>query len=251
MEIKGTQVIPAPRTEVWNALNDTAILKACLPGCESVEQQGEGAFRVVVAAVIGPLRARFNGTLRMTEANPPQSCVMVFEGQGGAVGFGKGSTTVTLTDTSGGTELAYSAEAQIGGKLAQVGSRLIDNVAKKMSDDFFKAFRKQLAPVAAGEGSASPVVSAAPVLTSRSGGKPAQADGGHNGTSSTSDTRPPVLAPQAEAPRPAAATATPPRASASSAAVATNGPILVPGWWLGVAMLLGVFASFAGAHWMH
>lgn len=245
MEINGTQLIPASRTEVWSALNDTAILKKCLPGCESVEQTGEGAFRVVVAAVIGPLRARFNGTLRMTDANPPQSCVMVFEGQGGAVGFGKGSTSVKLTETSGGTELTYSAEAQIGGKLAQVGSRLIDNVAKKMSDDFFKAFRKQLAPVTAGEASADPVGSAAAVFASTSGNKPVPAADGDN------DTRPRTPAPQTEAVRPATATATPSRASAPSAAAAANGPFLVPGWWLGVAMLLGVFASFAGAHWMH
>ncbi|WP_069638479.1 CoxG family protein [Burkholderia sp. PAMC 26561] len=248
MEINGTQLIPAPRAEVWRALNDTAVLKQCLPGCESVEKTGEGAYRLVMAVVIGPLRARFNGTLRMTEANPPQSCVMVFEGQGGAVGFGKGSTNVTLTETSAGTELTYSAQAQIGGKLAQVGSRLIDNVAKKMSDDFFAAFRKQLAPATAAEAPAGPAVRAASGSASTAGTEPAQAFNGNNGTGG--GTKAPVVVPQAEAARAAAATATPPRA-APSAAAAANGPFVVPGWWLGVAMLLGVFASFAGAHWMH
>src|ERR1700712_5208349 len=144
MEIAGTQLIPAARLAVWDALNDPAVLKRCLPGCESVERTSAEEFKVIVAAAIGPLRARFNGVLRMTEAQPPQSCVMVFEGQGGAVGFGQGAATVALREAEGGTtELAYTAKAQVGGKLAQVGSRLIDSVAKKMSDDFFKAFLKQ------------------------------------------------------------------------------------------------------------
>jgi carbon monoxide dehydrogenase subunit G len=251
MEINGTQVIPASRMEVWNALNDPTILKQCLPGCESVEQSGEGAFRVVVATAIGPLRARFTGTLRMTEANPPQSCVMVFEGQGGAVGFGKGSTTVALSETSGGTELTYSAQAQVGGKLAQVGSRLIDGVAKKMSDDFFKAFRKQLAPDVADEALAASAAVKEAVMASR--GKPARAagsDGADTGNIAHIAT-PSTVAPQSGTPRPAAVAplqAAP--VAASGAGAATGGAVVVPGWWLGVAMLLGVFASFAGAHWM-
>ena len=242
MEINGTQVIPASRMEVWNALNDTTILKRCLPGCESVEQSGEGAFRVVVATAIGPLRARFTGTLRMTEANPPQSCVMVFEGQGGAVGFGKGSTTVALSETTAGTELSYSAQAQVGGKLAQVGSRLIDSVAKKMSDDFFKAFRQQLAPAATGEAVAV------------SSGRPARAaanTGAQAGASTAHGAMPSPVVPQSAAPHAAAVMplqALP--APASGTATAAGGAFVVPGWWLGVAMLLGVFASFAGAHWM-
>ena len=101
-------------------------------------------FKVVITAAIGPLKAKFNGTLNVTEANAPHSCVLIFEGQGGAVGFGKGSSSVTLKPVDGGTELTYSAQAHVGGKLAQIGSRLIDSVAKKMSDDFFKAFNKEL-----------------------------------------------------------------------------------------------------------
>ena len=146
MEILGQQLIAAPRQRVWDALNDPVILKASLPGCESVERVTPEEFRVVIKTAIGPLKARFQGSLKLTEALPPASCVMQFEGQGGAVGFGKGTATVTLKEAPEGTELSYEAKAQIGGKLAQVGSRLIDSVAKKMADDFFKAFQNELSP---------------------------------------------------------------------------------------------------------
>lgn len=174
MEITGTQLIAAKRDEVWNALNDPAVLRKCLPGCESVDRSAADEFKVVVVSAIGPLRARFNGMLRLTEVQAPSSCVMVFEGQGGAVGFGKGSSAVTLQEKDGHTQLSYSAQAQVGGKLAQVGSRLIDSVARKMSDDFFKAFHRQFeAPeavavaspraVPAGAGAAAPAVAPAGV----------------------------------------------------------------------------------------
>lgn len=149
MELSGTQVIAAPRAAVWQALNNPEVLKACLPGCESVVLASPEEFRVVVVTSIGPLRARFNGVLRMTDVVAAESCVMVFEGQGGAIGFGKGTATVGLRDVPEGTELTYTSKAQVGGKLAQVGSRLIDSVAKKMTDDFFKAFKNHLVPEAA------------------------------------------------------------------------------------------------------
>jgi len=147
MEILGSQVIPADKQTVWNALNNPAVLKNCLPGCESVELTAPDQFKVAITTAIGPLKAKFKGTLQVTEANPPESCILVFEGQGGAVGFGKGSSKVTLTTVENGTELSYNAQAHVGGKLAQIGSRLIDSVAKKMSDDFFKAFNRELSPV--------------------------------------------------------------------------------------------------------
>jgi carbon monoxide dehydrogenase subunit G len=171
MQITGSQSIAAPRHQVWAALNDPTILKGCLPGCESVEHVSPELFRVVVVSAIGPLRAKFNGNLRLTQAQPPASCVMVFEGQGGAVGFGKGQATVELLDVGGATELRYSAQAQVGGKLAQIGSRLIDSVARKMSDDFFEAFRKLVVPTS------SPSVIAeadtvTPAVAERSSGLP-------------------------------------------------------------------------------
>lgn len=144
MEILGSQIIPASQQAVWDALNSPDVLKKCLPGCESVELISPDLFQVLITAAIGPLKAKFKGTLHVTEINAPQSCVLVFEGQGGAVGFGKGSSSVTLKAVEGGTELTYSAKAHVGGKLAQIGSRLIDSVAKKMSDDFFKAFNQEL-----------------------------------------------------------------------------------------------------------
>lgn len=167
MQITGTQSIAAPRDQVWLALNDPDILKGCLPGCESVERVTPELFRVVVVSAIGPLRAKFNGNLRLTQALPPQSCVMVFEGQGGAVGFGKGQATVELDEVGNTTELRYSAQAQVGGKLAQIGSRLIDSVARKMSDDFFEAFRKLVAPTP----SAPVPVEAAPAISVAGQGK--------------------------------------------------------------------------------
>lgn len=146
MEITGTQSIAAPRPAVWDALNDAAVLKRCLPGCESVEKTETGEFRLVVVSAIGPLKARFKGMLRLTETDAPKSCVMVFEGQGGAVGFGKGTAQVELRDAGAATDLHYVAQLQVGGKLAQVGSRLIDSVAKKLSDEFFVAFGELFVP---------------------------------------------------------------------------------------------------------
>jgi carbon monoxide dehydrogenase subunit G len=146
MEILGQQLISAPRQKVWNALNDPLILKECLPGCESVEQLSPEEFRVIIKTAIGPLKARFQGSLKISEAKVPEFCVMHFEGQGGAIGFGKGTASVTLKEAADGTDLSYEAKAQIGGKLAQVGSRLIDSVAKKMADDFFKAFQIAVGP---------------------------------------------------------------------------------------------------------
>ena len=146
MEILGQQLISAPRQKVWDALNDPLILKQCLPGCESVEQLSPEEFRVVIKTAIGPLKAHFQGSLKISEAKVPESCVMHFEGQGGAIGFGKGTASVTLKEATDGTDLTYEAKAQIGGKLAQVGSRLIDSVAKKMADDFFKAFQIAVGP---------------------------------------------------------------------------------------------------------
>lgn len=226
MEIIGKQVIPVPRDVVWAALNNPEVLKACLPGCESVELTAPNEFKVAIKTVIGPLRARFQGSLRMSEVDAPSSCLMHFEGQGGAVGFGKGSANVALRDTPEGTELAYEARAQVGGKLAQVGSRLIDSVAKKMTDDFFKAFRMQLVPAEAAPDSATDKA-AAPVAASA----PAAASTGASHGASAS-------AP-AGAPSPANVHAHP------------HDTTLVPGWWLAPAALLGAFIAIAAGRWMH
>lgn len=175
MKITGTQIIATTRQKVWDALNDPDILKKSLPGCESVERTSAGEFKVIMTATVGPLRARFNGVLKMSGIRAPESCTMVFEGQGGAVGFGKGNSSVTLTELHGQTELTYTTDAQVGGKLAQVGSRLIDSVARKMADDFFNAFKAQLAgattAVAKGPASqaGSPAINSGPLDTTAGG----------------------------------------------------------------------------------
>jgi uncharacterized protein len=141
MELSNTRTVPLPRPVVWAALNDPAVLKDCLPGCESLEADGEHAWRVVMAARVGPVSARFNGRMSMTDIREPETYTLQFDGQGGAAGFARGDARVTLTPVAGDqTEMSYVAKAQIGGKLAQIGSRLVDGAAAKMADDFFARF---------------------------------------------------------------------------------------------------------------
>ena len=146
MEMTGEQLIPLPQQSVWEALNNPEILKACIAGCESMERVSDTEYKVTLSAAVGPVKARFNGKLLLTELNPPTSYSLAFEGSGGAAGFGKGGASVRLSPEGSGTRLSYSAKATVGGKLAQIGSRLIDGVAKKMSDDFFVKFNQTLSP---------------------------------------------------------------------------------------------------------
>lgn len=230
MEITGTQTIAAPRQLVWDALNDPDILKRSLSGCVSVDRISTEEFKVVMAAAIGPLRARFNGALKMSDVNAPESCTMVFEGQGGAVGFGKGNSTVKLTELNGLTELTYSAEAQVGGKLAQVGSRLIDSVARKMADDFFKAFKAQLA---GGPEEGQATAAAAPGATAVD--QPAAPKG-------EAPAQLPVEVAASSAPGvPASVAARTPPVVASAPSV-----VMVPGWWLAIAAAMGSIATLSG-----
>jgi carbon monoxide dehydrogenase subunit G len=146
MDMTGEQLIALPQQRVWEALNDPAVLKACIPGCESMEKVSDNEYRVVMSATVGPVKAKFSGKLLLSDLKPPNSYALAFEGSGGAAGFGKGSSTVTLSPAEGGTRLAYTAHATVGGKLAQVGSRLIDGVARKMADEFFAKFKQALVP---------------------------------------------------------------------------------------------------------
>ena len=145
MEMTGEQLIPVPQAEVWRALNDPEVLKACIAGCEAIERVSDTEYRVIMVASVGPVKAKFNGKLVLSDLNPPNSYSLSFEGSGGAAGFGKGGAQVSLKTEGAGTRLTYSAKASVGGKLAQVGSRLIDGVARKMADDFFTAFNEKLA----------------------------------------------------------------------------------------------------------
>ena len=158
MELKGERLIPATVDATWAALNDPGVLKGCIAGCESLERSGDDAYQAVVAVRVGPVSARFKGNLQMTNIQAPTSYTINFDGQGGVAGFGKGSADVSLAPEGAQTKLSYSAHAQVGGKMAQVGSRLIDAAAGKITDDFFKAFEATLQ--AASQGAAVPAVTA-------------------------------------------------------------------------------------------
>ncbi len=150
MEMTNTRIVPAPPAAVWTALNDPETLKASIPGCESMERIGDDEWRAVMAAKVGPVSARFSGTMRMTESTPPTGYTLKFEGQGGAAGFANGEAKVSLAPTEGGqTALTYAVKAQVGGKLAQIGSRLIDGAAAKIAEEFFERFSRQVAPAGA------------------------------------------------------------------------------------------------------
>jgi uncharacterized protein len=144
MEMTGEQLIPLPQAATWEALNDPAVLKHCIPGCESIERVTDNEYEVVLTAKVGPVNAKFKGKMTVSDADPPRAYTLVFEGQGGAAGFAKGQASVALTPEATGTRLAYTAKASVGGKLAQVGSRLIDGVAKKLAEHFFAAFNKRV-----------------------------------------------------------------------------------------------------------
>ena len=146
MQLVGERLIPAPLDRTWAALNDPEILKSCIAGCESLERTGDNAFAALVAVKVGPVSARFKGSLQMTKVQPPTGYTIVFEGQGGAAGFGKGSADVTLAAEGDATRLRYTAQAQVGGKMAQIGSRLVDATAGKLTDDFFRCFEERLRP---------------------------------------------------------------------------------------------------------
>ena len=149
MEMTGEQFIRAAQAEVWRGLNDPEVLKACISGCESIERLSDTEYAVVTTAAIGPVKAKFRGKLLLADLVPPNSYSLFFDGQGSAAGFGKGSARVSLAAEGAGTRLSYAVKAQVGGKLAQIGSRLIDGVAKKLADDFFTAFNQKIAGPAA------------------------------------------------------------------------------------------------------
>jgi carbon monoxide dehydrogenase subunit G len=140
MKITGERVLVVPVAVAWNSLFDPVILRQCIPGCESVVQETDILYKVTLVTSIGPLRAKFSGTLEMVNMQPPSTCQLIFEGTGGAVGFAKGTSDVSLEEWDGGTKLLFSADTQISGKLSQIGSRLIDSVAKKLSGEFFDKF---------------------------------------------------------------------------------------------------------------
>ncbi len=140
MEMQASRQLAVTQQQAWDALNDPAVLKVCIPGCDKVEATGENQYAIGMALKIGPVSAKFKGNIELSDIQPPVSYKLTFEGQGGPAGFGKGSAAVVLTANATGCELAYSVQASVGGKVAQLGQRLIDGAAKSMAEDFFKRF---------------------------------------------------------------------------------------------------------------
>jgi len=166
MEMVGERCIPIAREALWEFLNDVNALKECIPGCESIEQLSAFENLVTLVATVGPVKARFKGKMRLENLNPPASYRIVFEGAGGAAGFCKGEALVNLNETASDTTLCYAVKAQIGGKLAQLGSRLIDAAAQKITNDFFASVI-QLVCAQSAAASASSVPTAADEPNSR------------------------------------------------------------------------------------
>jgi len=148
MEQAGEHRIAAPRERVWAALNDPEVLKRCIDGCESLERIDDHSFRAVVRARLGPVNAAFTGEVALKDVDPPNGYTLEVGAKGGPAGFANGTARVRLTDDGADTVLAYTAEGRVGGKLAQIGQRLIDAAARKTADDFFEAFARELAPPA-------------------------------------------------------------------------------------------------------
>jgi carbon monoxide dehydrogenase subunit G len=146
MDMEGRRELAVTQQQAWDALNDPEVLKVCIPGCDKVEPTGDNQYAVTVAVKIGPVSAKFNGKITLSDVNPPNSYTITFDGQGGAAGFGKGVANVRLSPRADGPGcvLEYKVQAQVGGKIAQLGQRLIDGVAKGMAEDFFKRFDQEM-----------------------------------------------------------------------------------------------------------
>ena len=203
MDMQGEERIEAPIQKVWEALNDPEILKACIPGCQSLEKKSDTHLEAVVSLKIGPIKAKFQGAVELKNLKPPHSYTIQGEGKGGIAGFAKGGATVKLSDdASGGTVLSYVVEANVGGKLAQIGSRLIDATARQMAENFFSKFADVVAKSAA-----APVAAPAPAAAATAApvSSPSGAAAGEAPPATVAE-MPPPPAPSVEVPPPRPAT---------------------------------------------
>ena len=144
MEMTGNQLIPKPQRQTWDAICDPAVLQVCIPGCETMERISDSEFHLTMSAKVGPVSAKFKAKITLTNIDAPHAYTLLFEGQGGVAGFAKGEADVRLVPEGEATRLSYAAKANVGGKIAQVGARLIDGVARKMAESFFNAFNKHV-----------------------------------------------------------------------------------------------------------
>jgi len=194
MEFSGEYRIPASRQKVWEALNDPAVLQQCIPGCETLEKVGDNELKATVRMKIGPVSARFGGKVTLSDIDAPNGYRIAGEGQGGAAGFAKGGAVVKLSEADDATVLNYTADAQVGGKIAQIGARLIDGTARKLADEFFSKFSEVVGGGAAVSDATPPAAATAaasasdggapPVAVSMASATPATAGGGVNSTGS-------------------------------------------------------------------
>jgi len=227
MKLEGQKTIPAPVERTWAALNDPEVLRASIAGCESLEKTAEDEYAAAMKVRIGPVNARFKGKLKLSDIVAPTSYRIAFEGQGGAAGFGKGNADVRLESAGDSTLLSYVAEAQVGGKIAQIGSRLVDAAAAKIAEDFFTAFEARLAADSAGDADAGNApASDATGATSVAGGATATAadPAGANGAESSAASRTGAVT--------MAATATEPAGKGGSKVL----------WWVIAAVVIVVLA---------
>lgn len=171
MDMSGERRIPAPRQKVWDALNDPEVLRVCIPGCETMERTEDGNLKATAAVKIGPIAARFAGKVQLLDLDPPNSYRIAGEGQGGVAGFAKGGATVHLSDDGPFTVMKYDVKAQVGGKIAQLGARLIDATSKQMADAFFDRFSAEVGtpPEIAADGPVGAVTAAANTVTQPAG----------------------------------------------------------------------------------
>ena len=205
MELNGDVLVAAPRARVWAALNDPEVLRRCIPGCEAMVATGEHEMAATVAVKLGPVRARFNGRVRMEDVRPGEGCTLQFEGQGGAAGMARGASSVALHDEPGGTRVSYQTQASVAGKLGQVGGRMIDAAARQMADQFFVAFQAELAPMPAEAAETAPA------------GRP-------EGTAAVAPAAPAVPAAPGTAPSATPSAAPPPAAAAARSHPAAPAP---------------------------
>jgi uncharacterized protein len=238
MDMKGEYRVEAPRTKVWAALNDPEILKQCIPGCEEIDKQSDTEMTAKVTAKVGPVKARFTGKVTLSDLDPPNGYRISGEGSGGPAGFAKGGATVHLVDDGNATLLSYTVDAHVGGKLAQIGSRLINATARKMADDFFARFATVVGAPGDAAAASAPAVGVAPVEP-----EPARAA--------------PSIAPVAEPVVAAAAPVAPPRVHPTPVAAVIPPPtksgrlsplIWVPAVVVVVAIVLYFFAGPGGSH---
>ena len=171
MDMTGQQLVPVSQEKTWEALNDTGVLKECIPGCESMEQLPDGRYQLTMVSKIGPVSAKFKGLMTLKDVDEPRAYTIVFEGQGGVAGFAKGQAAMALApEGEAATRLSYTVKAMVGGKLAQLGARLVDGVARKLAQEFFTRFNERMGGGA--DAAASESAAAEPEANADSQGRP-------------------------------------------------------------------------------